>query len=114
MIKNISKKVAQTALIASFGIFAVTAAQAANPYENSPETGHVKWNWWHNTAAPHTSAEADVATDLNTPEVGHIGWIWWDQKRPSSMAGSQTPAVIETSPELGHISWQWWSDKSAI
>ncbi len=107
MFKNVSRKIAHTAFIASLSILSATAAQATSMNETSPETGHVSWAWWANTSAPHTGTS--VASDLNGPEVGHLRWIWWNNEKQPVIVDTQGEPEVEMSPELGHVPWLWWN-----
>ncbi len=114
MFKNISRKIAHTALVASFSILAATSAQAVGVPETSPEVGHVSWTWWANTSAPQKCADTSVTCDQNAPEIGHLGWIWWDTEKQPAIADAQGEAKVEINPELGHVSWLWWKEETTI
>ncbi|MBV0933662.1 hypothetical protein [Marinobacterium weihaiense] len=110
MFKNISKTIARTALVASFGMLSMTAAQAA---EAAPEVGHISWNWWQAAAAPHDSGSTPVTLAAHNAEIGHIGWSWWGHNGQPSDNAQADVHLSELTPENGHVDWQWWNDKTA-
>jgi len=111
MFKNISKTIVRTALVASFGILSITAAQAA---EVSPEVGHISSSWWQDSSAPHTTGSAPFTVDTQNLEIGHIGWDWWSHNVHADGNSQASLSSSELTAETGHVSWQWWNEKTAI
>ena len=110
MLKHISNTIARTALIASFGILSITAAQAA---EMPSEIGHINWNWWQVSSAPHTTGSTSFTAAAHNSEIGYTGWDWWSHNVHFNGNTQSSLPFSEMTPEIGHVSWQWWKEKTS-